>query len=112
LPQADLIIVLGADGQIVKQGSFNELRDNSGDFTHIGRGQILQTDEAENVEEVPDLPNQPAESIKGSSADDQRQTMDFAVYKYYFSALGWLRISAFLLFLITEAGLGGFRCKL
>jgi len=105
-------MVLGADGQLVKQGSFTELRDNTDNFTHMNGIQLRQTDEVEKLDELPELLNHPAESISASSADGQRQTTNLAVYKYYFSALGWLRISALLLFLITEAGMGGFRCKL
>ncbi|KAJ5447698.1 hypothetical protein N7445_002519 [Penicillium cf. griseofulvum] len=48
-------------------------------------------------------------SVSTPSTDARRPTTDLAVYKYYFSALGWFRISALLLFLVTEAGMSGFR---
>jgi hypothetical protein len=112
LSQADLIMVLGEDGRVVNQGRFTELRDKIDDLTHIAGIQLTQTDEAERGDELPELPNKTAESIHAPSTDGQRQETDLAVYKYYFSALGWLRISALLLFLITEAGMSGLRCEL
>lgn len=112
LPQADLILVLGEDGRVAKQGRFTELQEEIDDLVHIEGMQLRQNDDAEKIDEVPELLNQTAESIRAPSVDLKRPMTDLAVYKYYFSALGWLRISALLLFLITEAGMSGFRCKL
>ncbi|KAJ5554087.1 hypothetical protein N7513_004046 [Penicillium frequentans] len=109
LPQADLILVLGEDGRVAKQGRFTELREEIDDLVHIEGMQLRQNDDAEGIDELPELLNQTAESIHAPSADVKRPMTDLAVYKYYFSALGWLRISALLFFLITEAGMSGFR---
>ncbi|KAJ5987224.1 hypothetical protein N7451_011589 [Penicillium sp. IBT 35674x] len=109
LPQADLILVLGEDGQVSKQGRFTELREEIDDLVHIEGMQLRQNDDAERIDELPKPLNQTAESIHTPSADVKRPMTDLSVYKYYFSALGWLRISALLLFLITEAGISGFR---
>lgn len=112
LPQADLILVLGEDGRVARQGRFTDLREEIDDLAHIEGMQLRQNDVAEITDELPELLNQPAESIRAPSIDAKRPMTDLAVYKYYFSALGWLRISALLFFLITEAGMSGFRCKL
>lgn len=47
-----------------------------------------------------------------STTDGSRQANGLAVYKYYFSSLGGLRVSMLLLFLIVNAGIDGFRCTL
>lgn len=74
--------------------------------------QLRQTDEADRIDELANPSNETADPISAPATKANRQTTDLAVYKYYFSALGWVRISALLLFLITEAGMSGFRCKL
>jgi ATP-binding cassette subfamily C (CFTR/MRP) protein 1 len=107
-----LIIVFGDNGQVLKQGSFAELRNNADDFTQIGEVQIAQTDQLERRDELVELHGHIADSICASSTDIQRQTTDLAVYKYYFSALGWFRVFVLLLLLISDAGMSGFRCKL
>ncbi|KAJ5806538.1 uncharacterized protein N7503_004140 [Penicillium pulvis] len=109
LPQADLILVLGEDGRVAKQGRFTELQEEIDDLVHIEGMQLRQNDDAERIDELPELLNQTAESMRASSVDVKRPMTDLAVYKYYFSALGWLRISALLFFIITEAGMSGFR---
>lgn len=96
--QADLILVLGEDGQIAKQGTFTELREDIDDLVHIEGMQLMQTNDVESNDELIELPNQTAEPNHAPSTDFQRQITDLAVYKYYFSALGWLRISALLCF--------------
>ncbi|KAJ5925239.1 hypothetical protein N7454_007878, partial [Penicillium verhagenii] len=104
LPQADLILVLGDDGQIAKQGRLSELREEIDDFVHIESVEPTQT---EGIDELSELTNQAAESIRALSTDTKRQTTDFAVYKYYFSSLGWFRISVLLFLFIVNAGMGG-----
>lgn len=115
LPQADLILVLGDNGQVVKQGSYAQLRDNAEGFIQIHDDiQLTQTEGSdENGNGLAEPPNPIANSFSAPcSTDSNRKTTDLAVYKYYFSALGWLRVSALLLFLAADAGLSGSRCKL
>ncbi|OQE14835.1 hypothetical protein PENFLA_c035G01769 [Penicillium flavigenum] len=109
LPQADLIMVLGANGQVVKQGSYAELRENADGLTEMHGIKHTQTDEAEKIDELAKPSNQTTDSISPPSTEVQRQTTDLAVYKYYLSALGWSRVAALLLFLITEASISAFR---
>ncbi|KAJ5924064.1 hypothetical protein N7466_008251 [Penicillium verhagenii] len=104
LPQADLILVLGDDGQVAKQGRFSELQEEIDDFVHIEGIELTQTEEIDGLSE---LTNQAAESIRALSTDTKRQTTDLAVYKYYFSSLGWFRISILLFLFIVNAGMGG-----
>ncbi|KAF3389371.1 Multidrug resistance-associated protein 1 [Penicillium rolfsii] len=109
LPQADLIIVLGKMGQIVKQGSYLEIHDETDGFTQGNRIQLTQTNEVKPSDELETPVNHTTDPCNSASTDSDRQTTDLAIYKYYFSALGWVRISALLLFLITDAGMSGFR---
>ncbi|KAJ5440641.1 hypothetical protein N7491_003047 [Penicillium cf. griseofulvum] len=97
LPQADLIIVLRKNGQVVKQGSYTE---------------IVQIDQSEGSDKVAEPSDHITVSVSTPSTDAHRPTIDLAIYKYYFSTLGWFRISALLLFLVTKAGMSGFRYKL
>ncbi|KAF4768608.1 hypothetical protein HAV15_002643 [Penicillium sp. str.  len=103
------ILVLGENGRVVKQGSYTEIRDNADDLTQMHGIQLRQTDEADRIDELANPSNETADPISAPATKANRQTTDLAVYKYYFSALGWVRISALLLFLITEAGMSGFR---
>lgn len=112
LPHADLIMVLGANGQAIKQGSYTELRDHADNLSEMHGIKLTRTDETERIDELESPSNYTADSISAPSPDVHRQTTDLAVYKYYFSALGWFRIVALLLFLITEAGISAFRCEL
>ncbi|KAJ5876727.1 hypothetical protein N7455_000192 [Penicillium solitum] len=103
------LLVLGENGRVVKQGSYTEIRDNADDLTQMHGIQLRQTDEADRIDELANPSNETADPISAPATKANRQTTDLAVYKYYFSALGWVRISALLLFLITEAGMSGFR---
>ncbi|PYH92309.1 multidrug resistance-associated protein [Aspergillus ellipticus CBS 707.79] len=112
LPRVDSIIVLG-NGQILEQGSYNQLRSQSGGYIQRLSISLGQVNEAEGTE---DNSNRPVESSEESGPVSEpippnggRQTTDLAVYKYYFSALGWLRISVLVFFLVVQAGIGGFR---
>jgi hypothetical protein len=110
-------MVLGDNGQVAKQGSYVQLRDDIDGFVQMSDTQPTQAEEVEesanstDVQAGPLAPTPDASSVS-SSKDGSRKTTDIAVYKYYFSALGWSRIAALLLFIVTEAGMGGFRCKL
>ncbi|KAJ5316085.1 hypothetical protein N7476_006392 [Penicillium atrosanguineum] len=111
LPQADLIMVFGDNGQVAKQGSYAQIRDGIDGFIQLNDAQLTQTDEAEEGKKSADVVVEPptAAFSASSSTYNSRRTTDLAVYKYYFSALGWSRIASLLLFLVTDAGMGGFR---
>ncbi|KAK6823394.1 hypothetical protein RU639_006092 [Aspergillus parasiticus] len=114
LPQADLIIVLGDDGQVLEQGSYTQLRSHVGGYIHKLGVQPRQTSELAQTIDISSRQHQsqniPAGSLRAfSNIDGSRQANDLAVYKYYFSSLGGLRVSMLLLFLIVNAGIDGFR---
>ncbi|KAJ6139125.1 hypothetical protein N7471_005611 [Penicillium samsonianum] len=114
LPQADFIVVLGENGNILEQGSFSQLLDNTGGYVDrlgIQPGRIekeeMQNDNTigipETLEVIPSRTSTPA------STDERRQTTDIAVYKYYFSAMGWFRVFVLIFLLVVNGGIGGLR---
>lgn len=44
-----------------------------------------------------------------TTTDEHRQTTDIAVYKYYFSAMGWFRVFVLVFLLAVNGGIGGLR---
>ncbi|CAI7591777.1 unnamed protein product [Penicillium manginii] len=111
---ANFIVVLGDDGQVLEQGSPEDIRSYATDVPGPNK-----TDEKETNTEIDLFDDQESqhepqestlESLGDSSGSDKRQGgADMSIYKYYFSALGWERISFLLLFLIIDSGIGGFR---
>lgn len=57
----------------------------------------------ETLEVIPSRTSTPA------STDERRQTTDIAVYKYYFSAMGWFRVFVLIFLLVVNGGIGGLR---
>ncbi|KAE8321596.1 P-loop containing nucleoside triphosphate hydrolase protein [Aspergillus sergii] len=114
LPQADLIIVLGGNGQVLEQGSYTQLRSHTGGYMHKLGVQSRQTNELAETIDTSNRQSQSQSITTGSmsaspTTDGSRQANDLAVYKYYFSSLGGLRVAMLLLFLIANAGIDGFR---
>ncbi|KZF23306.1 multidrug resistance-associated protein [Xylona heveae TC161] len=114
LPQADFIIMLGENGQVLEQGSYSQLRSHTGGYVQRLAIQSKQIEEAEGAVEDGDGRQKSSKAmaaVMSASApnDHRRQSTDLSVYKYYFSSLGWLRVSMLLIFFIMEAGIGGFR---
>lgn len=115
MKHADFIIVLGNDGQVLEQGSYEDLRSHAdGNLELHNTDYIIPDARSKYDSREHNLPQEStSESPDGPSQSDQRRKVaDLSIYKYYFSALGWPRISALLLFLVVEAGISGFRCKL
>ncbi|RAQ42669.1 ABC transporter [Aspergillus flavus] len=113
-PQADLIIVLGDDGQVLEQGSYTQLRSHAGGYIHNLGMQSRQMDELAETVDLGYRQSQSRNITTGSvsaspTTDGSRQANDLAMYKYYFSSLGGLRVAILLLFLIVNAGIDGFR---
>ena len=115
LPHADFIIVLGNNGKVLEQGSYAQLRSHAGGYIHTLGMQSIQTDRLAETLDISEKDHQSQNTATGSLSAPSathvtRQANDLAVYKYYFSSLGGLRVSMLLLFLIVNAGIDGFRC--
>ncbi|GAB1206155.1 hypothetical protein APSETT445_004837 [Aspergillus pseudonomiae] len=114
LPHADFIIVLGNNGKVLEQGSYAQLRSHAGGYIHTLGMQSRQTDRLAETLDISEKDHQSQNTATGSLSAPSathvtRQANDLAVYKYYFSSLGGLRVSMLLLFLIVNAGIDGFR---
>lgn len=92
LRYADHIIALDSRGNIAEQGSFQQLNDTSGyvqSFSaKLRREESTQMREAVTVTKSIPTMSVDAEEIDPRVEDLNRQTGDFAVYKYYFSSVG------------------------
>jgi ATP-binding cassette subfamily C (CFTR/MRP) protein 1 len=94
---ADNIVVLGADGHIIEQGTFNHLRSQDGFVSKLlFHPDLLEPKVNPSLEDSEvNKATQPAvpKALKGPSASDAadltRQIGDTSVYVYYFKSIGW-----------------------
>lgn len=116
LPLADSIVVLGEDGRIAEQGSFDSLRSRQGFVSKL----LLHPEllESKRVEEPLDsatkVKSKPAPALpkvlRGPSdndvADLTRRIGDLAVYKYYLKSIGWkialLEVASCSVFMLAQ----------
>jgi ABC-type multidrug transport system fused ATPase/permease subunit len=101
LALADYIIVLGADGRVAEQGSFEQLRIAGSPIAKLDSGPAS----TEQNTEVAD--QQAGGGDTTNSADesevDTLQSPDLSVWKYYFKAMGWTNILLFCLFVAVDS---------
>ncbi|KAJ5356748.1 ABC transporter integral membrane type 1 [Penicillium concentricum] len=114
LPQTDFIVVLGENGNILEQGSFSQLLSHAGGYVNrlgIQPGQIekeeMQNDDTIGLPETEEV--MLSRIYTPASTDERRKTSDFTIYKYYFSAMGWIRVCVFTFLLVVNGGIGGLR---
>ncbi len=104
LSLADNIIVLGADGRIAEQGTFEQLRSQDGFVSKLLLNpELLKSKTTEmgatdgtgqkNKKAIV-LPN----ALRGATVNDvedlTRRVGDLSVYKYYINSIGWKIVSA------------------
>jgi ATP-binding cassette subfamily C (CFTR/MRP) protein 1 len=94
LRDADNILVLGEDGTVIEQGSFETLDFESGYVQSLllGDGQEAKTTSDSGLE-TSETTKKPVNTASRKSTDSQkdllRRTGDVQVYKYYFKSIGW-----------------------
>ncbi|KAK3635521.1 hypothetical protein LTR56_014688, partial [Elasticomyces elasticus] len=105
LPFADHIIVMGPDGTVVQQGSFDELRSQPGHMQELSVAAIrAPIDEGEKV--GPKEGERSKETNNKSDQHDRKvRTGDWATYIFYCRAAGFWTMNLFVLLGITYAGL-------
>ncbi|KAJ5758005.1 uncharacterized protein N7511_006699 [Penicillium nucicola] len=108
-PQSDLIIVLGDNGQVMKQGTYAQIRDEVSNLIQKHDLAPTQTDDLEESIKSKDLIVSPLAPALSTSKESNQKKTDLAVYKYYFSALGRARIAALFLFIVIDSGTNSFR---
>ncbi|KAF7594636.1 hypothetical protein BBP40_008726 [Aspergillus hancockii] len=114
LQQADFIIVLGDNSQVLEQGSYPQLRSHIGGYIHM---LDMQSEQMNRLAGTVDNSVRQAESLNTttgslsspSTTGGSRQANDLSVYMHHFSNLSGMRVSILLLFLIVNAGIGVFR---
>lgn len=123
LPFADHIIVLGDDGAIAEQGSFEHLHDAAGYIERLGIQQASTVADSNSIKEdvAPDRPTKSTTLLLESKPktgepkvkqDITRQIGDVAVYRYYFSATGWVNVTVFFVLQLIWAAFTNFPRKL
>ena len=89
--QADQIVVLGRDGRIVEQGSFEKLTSNRNSFLHTIelRDEKDTGDPSEEPNVAVELPtNSVGESEDALESTSARRTGEFSTYAYWFRSFG------------------------
>lgn len=106
LAEADHVLVLGKDGRVIEQGIYEDIKDSA----------IVVTNNAS--EEMASYADGDGQSVdKATTSDDvtqeeERESLhnpDLAVWKFYFDAMGWVKIALLCIFLCVEGGFGAFR---
>jgi ATP-binding cassette subfamily C (CFTR/MRP) protein 1 len=101
LPSADYIIALGGNGDVVEQGTFEELNKNNGYVRSFSVQQSKQ--QPQNTEPAGKfaLGPMPTSGLSDAMEDKKRQMGDLKVYMYYFRTLG--KMVSFLLVFFAAA---------
>ncbi|KAH7420082.1 putative multidrug resistance protein, partial [Cadophora sp. MPI-SDFR-AT-0126] len=95
LPLADNILILGADGSMIEQGTFQELRDRKLELINSVLDQLQQptnhdlADQQEAHEHRSPAGNQVKTASDNETADLTRRIGDISVYGYYLKSIGW-----------------------
>ncbi|KAI0465937.1 P-loop containing nucleoside triphosphate hydrolase protein [Xylaria cf. heliscus] len=108
LPEADLILAMNERGNIVEQGKFSDLN-VPGRYIHSLKINIQLATEADDqirpgIEDSTETKDIPTEAIR---QDSNRQTGDWATYKYYAAALGRSKLLVFVAFVILNEAANG-----
>jgi ATP-binding cassette subfamily C (CFTR/MRP) protein 1 len=91
LSYSDHVIALTGNGRITEQGSFESLR-NAGGYVQSLAARIKSEDTITVTKKKPGISTKPAISKPHDEEEIEelnRQTGDFAVYRYYLSSIGW-----------------------
>ena len=90
---ADHIIMLGTNGSILDQGSFEDLASTNKTvqaFKALEGKEIASTDIVKDISEPkPSFIEQPSDEKKQALEDINRRTGDLSVYGYYLKSIGW-----------------------
>lgn len=111
LSEADHIVVLGKNGQILEQGSYSSLS-ISEDYvqslakTEDGTGIKKNSESQTQAREQPMVP-----PPQVGTTDSSRQTGDWKIYVYYSKSLGLLGLAAFSLLVAVECTLMMMQCE-
>jgi ATP-binding cassette, subfamily C (CFTR/MRP), member 1 len=111
LPSADYIIALGSNGEVIEQGTFEELNKSNG---YVRSFSVQQSKEQfQNTEPAgkATLGPMPTSALVDAMDDKKRQLGDFTVYMYYFRTLGKTVSFLFLFFAASHGFFYSFPSK-
>ena len=95
------IISLNAAGHVSEQGCFDDLKRSGGYVESLGTKSKKDSSSLSKAETSTKTPEKPMlhselEELEVEFEELNRQTGDFAVYKYYFASIGWQRNACFV----------------
>ena len=114
LPKADHIIVLGKEGQILEQGTFSNLS-TSGSYVQsleINQKKEQLTGGSDSQSGLGEQSVSPPTQTTRADSEENRQTGDWTIYKYYTASLGWLSLIVFANFIAAYSTFGALQCKI
>ena len=111
LPEANHIIILGAEGRVLEQGPFNSLTSSGEYVQNIAQIQYNNGSAGpeNNDERVPRAVPEPMPV--SNTPGNTRQTGDWRIYKYYFLSLGWINLFIFGALITSNSALYIVQCK-
>jgi ATP-binding cassette, subfamily C (CFTR/MRP), member 1 len=112
LPQADHVIVLGKEGQILEQDTFSNLSISGSYVQSLGINQIGEqpTKGSDDQSDVGKVSVSRRTQNPEAASEENRKTGDWAVYKYYTASLGWLSLFVFATFIASNSTFGALQC--
>jgi ATP-binding cassette subfamily C (CFTR/MRP) protein 1 len=103
LSYSDHVVALDQFGHISEQGHFDKLKHSSGYVQDLVAHLGFKSEDESRPKEETALPvlnklnfSREFDDLGTQAEEMSRQTGDFAVYKYYFASIGWLRTSPFI----------------
>ncbi|KAH8653767.1 ABC transporter [Xylariales sp. PMI_506] len=107
LPQADYILVLGENNNIVEQGTWDELRSEAGYISQIVLREVHhESQKRDDRADTSLLTQTPPENVDNSMGDLTRKTGDIMLYSYYLSAIGTRKLLALVISLTINVTIG------
>lgn len=107
LAAADYVVVLDK-GQIAQQGTFEQLNSKMGYVQSLNieelKEDMLQAkpDGVDQIVVAKEFVTIPGPEKPGIDMDDERQTGDSAIYKYYIGSIGWVRFLIFAVYVTVS----------
>lgn len=109
LPDADFIIALDAQGRIVEQGTFADLRSQG---KYIQSLDISEPDSDSDKESVSDEPKatETVKPITVKKEAEQKRSSDTATFKYYLASTKWFNLIVSAVYIVLQGVLIMLRC--
>lgn len=106
LSEADNVIVLGKNGQVIVEGTYDDLKNSdAADFLDASEKRASHADgEGQCVDR-----DTTSDDLTQEKENESLHTPDLALWKFYFDAMGWAKIALLCIFLCAEGGFGAFR---